>query len=102
MGCASGLLSAAEKAGPRGYNAHALKGLHLEHLSQNGLSQNGYGQSTACCADESTLASKANRPEDAKQKSGGVPSSLLTKVKAVGFLWLGLCNALCAKPPWVV
>ena len=36
--------------------------------------------------------------EDATQKSGGVPSSLLTQVKTLGFLWLGLCNALCARP----
>ena len=59
-------------------------------------------QSTTCCTDDSTLASNATIPEDAKQKSGGVPSSLLTKVKALGFLWLGLCNALCARPLWVV
>ena len=59
-------------------------------------------QSTACCTDESTLVSKARGPEDATQKSGGVPSSLLTKVKASGLLWLGRCNALCARPLWVV
>ena len=59
-------------------------------------------QSTACCTDESTLVSKARGPEDAKQKSGGVPSTLLTKVKALAFLWLGLCNALCGRPLWVV
>ena len=59
-------------------------------------------QSTTCCPDESTLVSKARGPEDAKQKSGGVPSSWRTKVKALGFLWLGLCNALCGRPLWVV
>ena len=59
-------------------------------------------QSTACCTEDSTLASKANRPADATQKSGWGPSSLLTKVQALGFLWLGLCNALCATTLWAV
>ena len=58
--------------------------------------------STTCCTDDSTLASKAKRPEDATQTSGVVPSSSFTNVKTVGFLWLGLCNALCGRPLWVV
>ena len=59
-------------------------------------------QNAARCTDERTLVSKARGPEDAKQKNGGVPSSVPTQVKAVGFLCLGLCNALCARPLWVV
>ena len=45
---------------------------------------------------------RQNIAEDATQNRGGVPASLLTKVKALSTLWLGLCNALCATPLWAV
>ena len=51
---------------------------------------------------QSTLAIKASRPAGAKQKRGRLPWPVLANVKALGFLWLDLYTAVCARPLWVV
>ena len=57
--CASKHLSAAGWQVPRGYDHARSQGLAPRALEPTSLRQNGYGQSTACCTSESTLASKA-------------------------------------------